>query len=170
MKIKRILLVTSASRSAPDELSLRVVFLNDDHEDHSREEEVSSLILNKNTARRYGIPYSLDAFGKKIVCTLTSCPYPLTEQVEDNILMLKEIHGERSSGYHQATFPQLFQRETEEWYTLKLVTPGRKGMQHRFPPRPFYELMLELTEKEYKRHKKLPQDSLFAIELGLASS
>ncbi|MBI5913053.1 hypothetical protein HY839_01270 [Candidatus Azambacteria bacterium] len=168
MKIARILMVAEASRSAPDELSLRVVFLDDPHKDHSQEDEASFLILDKNTARRYGIPYSLDAFGKEIVCTLTSCPYPLTEPIENNILVLKEIREERRSGHHCTTFSiPPFQTETEECYTLKLVTPGKGGLQHRLPPRPFYELIFELTKKECREHKNLPQDSVFAVEFHL---
>jgi len=170
MEIKRTLTVMKVTRSAPNETVLQVVFLDDPHESHSREHETSSLILDKHTARRYGIPYSLDAWGKKIACTLTSHPHPLTEQIEDNILILASFHEEKRVFQHCTTFScPPFQKETEECCTLKLVTPSKSGLQHRFHPCPFYELIFEITKNECKEYKELRENSVFLIDLTLAS-
>ena len=137
-------------------------------------EEESSLILNSDTCTRYNIPMSLDLINRALICSFESYELPLRNDeslkrdvnIKDNYLRINSLEKNEIISSSLMMIPPSKHRKTLQ--TLKLSSFNSGDGIHLSPlPCPFYRMIIELNNKEYKICKALPPTSIFKVNFRL---
>jgi len=142
----------------------------------------SSLIIDAETCKRFGIPMSFDLVGCTLICWFESRELPLkftgsskkgcvdTDTLTDDDLAICSLRKiERVSTEYRMMPPA---KHIDIWHTLELSSGGElypvtiRGLEETSCP--FYHITLELTEKEYQTCKALPPTSVIRVGFSIA--
>jgi len=141
-------------------------------------EKKSFLTLNKDICTRFNIPMSLDLVDRTLVCSFESRELPLKNQRPFYGCVNMESFGSddlkidslKKSKIMSPSFTMIPpSKHSEVSRTLELSSFGGGDGMHLSPlPCPFYQIVLELTDEEYKVCKILPPTSIFKVSFRLA--
>ncbi len=143
-------------------------------------ESMSTLTFDRDTCKRYSIPYSLDVAGRSLICSFESRQLPIKktghfagrvelESLLDNDLFITSLMNNEQMSRSFGTIPP--SKYTKASHLLKLNSFGDGDGIHPSPlPCPFYQITLELSESEFLACKELQPESVMRVDFHLKRS